>query len=624
MDSKNLVDWAFVRRANRRFKSANGALAHLRRLGRPPSSAALCLINYMSTLEVVLEVIATLTATMRGLNGRNASESVVFAIKEEWKSVIGPWIMFLLNVVVSAGDGPSTPQAVEVVNQTLTLIPSMMSFPQGSNTASAITQTSPHLFPLLVQVWCKVVDENHPAWGTWSSLLFDYAPPDRLKRRVPTHIETPPDDKDEVVGRLIVRHLQRESLRITTMSLEELNSFQTFVGCLPVAYFIGPRTALSLMSIRRLVVSLCSYILSQLLSERKSLSRATSKSPECLLVHDIATLLAGYLEPFIDEPVWVVEVMNAGFIKAIFKAYPCLFEAGRQRPVYLDQSLTYWLCKILDQISKFLIYSSVIHKFSRAERKIMAIEGAVGTLKWKSEDLMQRWAVASEKAMVFRTFRQSLKDDLGLLCGNHISCSLKSPSPCDRVQVQRNVRFLRCSACLTTTYCSYECRRMDWHQHRSICPRMQEAMRNGVPVFSDYEFRMLREFIDAYYIQHGPEIFSLFRTYITSLKSDGGKHEILDQCKTPFLFIDFNNPSIPNPKDCVRFLDTKTVFEILPIASPEWFSGIIRKWWTEVTEGNVLMIGCFPRTGNIPLLVERISRFPPPQGASDYAGADLD
>ncbi|KAL0069932.1 hypothetical protein AAF712_002827 [Marasmius tenuissimus] len=563
MDSKNLVDWAFVRRANRRFKSASGALAHLRRLGRPPSSAALGLIDYMSTLEVVLEVIATLTATMRGLNGRNASESVVFTIKEEWKSVIGPWIMFLLNVVVSAGDGPSTPQAVEVVNQTLTLIPSMMSFPQGSNTASAITQTSPHLFSLLVQVWCKVIDENHPTWGTWSSLLFDYAPPDRLKRRVPTHIETPPDDKDEIVGRLIVRHLQRESLRITTMSLEELNSFKTFVGCLPVAYFIGPRTALSLISVRRLVVSLCSYILSQLLSERKSLSRATSKSPECLLVHDIATLLAGYLEPFIDEPVWVVEVMNAGFIKAIFKAYPCLFEAGRQRPVYLDQSLTYWLCKILDHISKFLIYSSVIHKFSRAERKITANEGAVRGLELKSEALMQRWGVASEKAMVFRTFRQSLKDDLGLLC-------------------------------------------------------------DGVSVFSDYEFRMLREFVDAYYIQHGAEIISLFRTYITSLKSAGGKDEILDQRKTPFLYIDFNSPSIPNPKDCVRFLDTKTVLEILPIASPEWFSGIIRKWWAEVTEGNVLMIGCFPRTGNIPLLVERISRFPPPQGASNYVEADLD
>ncbi|KAK1225460.1 hypothetical protein PQX77_011609 [Marasmius sp. AFHP31] len=549
MDSKNLVDWAFIRRANRRFKSANGALTYLRRLGRPPRSPALGLTDHISTLEVILEVVATFAATRRGLNGRDASKSVIFMIKEEWKSVIDPWIMFLLKVVVSASDGPSTPQAVEIVNQTLTLIPLMMSFPRDSSIAGSITQTSPYLFLLLVQVWCKIIDENHPAWGSWSSLLFDYAPSDRLKRRVPTRIETPPDDKDEIVGRLIVRHLQRESLRVPTMSLDELNSFKMFIGCFPVAYFIGPRTAVSLMSVRRPVVSSCAYILSQLLSERKSLSRATSKSPECLLVHDITTLLAGYPEPFIDDPVWVVEVMNAGFIKAIFRAYPCLFEAGRHRPVYLDQSLTYWLCKILDQISKFLIYSSVIHKFSRAERKIMADEGAVEILKSKSEGLMQRWIVASEKAM-----EQSL---------------------------------------------------------------------DGVPILSDYEFRMLREFVVAYYVRHGLEIISLFEDYITSLRSAGGEHEIIDQEKTPFLFIDFRGPEIPAPNDCVRFYDAKTISEILPLAPPERFSKIVQKWWVEVNEGNVLVLGCFPRTANLPLLVERLSRFPPPWGASDYED-DLD
>ena len=128
---------------------------------------------------------------------------------------------------------------------------------------------------------------------------------------------------------------------------------------------------------------------------------------------------------------------------------------------------------------------------------------------------------------------------------------------------------------------------------------------------------MLREFIDAYYHKHDFEITQMMESYIESVASDPNRlpHEvygIVEREKTPILFINFDDPGVPVPQDCVQFIDGGSAPRVFAsITTDDWIRGIMQKWWIMVDDDNILVIGCFPRRGNIPLVVDRFSEFPP-------------
>jgi hypothetical protein len=45
---------------------------------------------------------------------------------------------------------------------------------------------------------------------------------------------------------------------------------------------------------------------------------------------------------------------------------------------------------------------------------------------------------------------------------------------CGAVTTKTGSPLLKCNACKTVKYCSSDCQKMDWRQHRQMCKQMQE------------------------------------------------------------------------------------------------------------------------------------------------------
>ncbi|KAK1225461.1 hypothetical protein PQX77_011610 [Marasmius sp. AFHP31] len=430
-----LVDRPFIRRAIGRFGSAKNALDHLRQLGEPPKSHSVRISSLPSSLEIFIQVLAALAGDVRGTNGARASESAILHIKMEWELNLGPWVKCLLEGVILTEEEPSTPEAFGAIEHTLTLVPPALLLPskgRDSIDVSAIRQASPEIHQLFLQIWCKVLDMRHHAWLQWSLLLTDYAPPFHecftprsLNPIIPKRLY----HDNDAIGRLIARHVLTLSESIHKMPVEDLDGVKTFLRCLIHACikdspFLSEYATQPTQS--QMVVAFAS-LASRLISKRRSLSVATTSSFECFTSHYIASVAVGHLAEMVKTPVRVGLAIDAGLLKAMFEVYPCLLRLSETYSEAPYMSLVYWLEGFFDQVSRFLVYSPILHQFARVERRIISVEykSAGEVLKMKSESLYGRWKMATEKANVLKLSRRSLKSRYPhLMCANIEVCPL--------------------------------------------------------------------------------------------------------------------------------------------------------------------------------------------------------
>ncbi|KAL0069930.1 hypothetical protein AAF712_002825 [Marasmius tenuissimus] len=568
------LDVRFIDKAIFRFKSAKAALIHLRKLGKPPTSQFVGLYNLSPPIEDALEVVGALAGFANGLEGLTTSRLTTFHLKKEWASSnMALWIDFLLHHFVLADDSePSTPEALDALEHMLTLIPCMLSFPSEDPVRkadiAAIQKLSPTLHPVFVHTWCKVLEKQHHTWGDWSLLLQDFAEHDltiRILDSSPLRRLYPPD---EVTGYAILRHLHFLAPRIHKVEPRELRHARFFVEAISFCHQ-GSAMPIESPTIRPSALFAMSALMVQLVTKRKDLSNAATDSKECQVSHAIACQAALLVAMLLREPAWVEEVIKAGMLKAVVKAYPCLFEYDRRPEVmkHPEKQLELWMGRILEQIARFLFYSSVFHLYSRAFRKISRTEGEGWNemLQAKSEPLYKRWAMARYRAFMITEIRSFMK--------------------------ARVARFL----------CNND-----------VVP---------APALTEFEFRVMHAFVDAYLKMHSGEITTMIDSFIESLKSTEVKARLASkdvQCivkgtKPPIIFCDFSSPSLPDPKLCVNIYDPVTFAYNSDLSQrgaaeriPDW----IELWRTKVDEGHALIISAFARKKDLDAVIDRFSSFP--------------
>ncbi|KAL0069918.1 hypothetical protein AAF712_002813 [Marasmius tenuissimus] len=612
----SLDEWPLVDRAIRRFGTARTALEHLRKLGGPPRPGTTRLTSLPSSIETVLEVVGALAANMTGYNGARATQTAAFHIKREWKSTVGPWVIFLLRDMYLAGVVSSVPDGFDVTEHMLTFVPLMLSF-SGSREendldtdVAVINRASPELHPLIVQVWCKVLDMQHQAWGDWSMLVANLAPADLAEFRVPPYSESPYTDNDSI-GPVLTRHIHVLASRIHEMSFEELRSVKSFLGCIPYAFFGGATLPMHAPAIRGPIINAFGTLAARTMSKRSSLAVAAPDSSECRISHLVATVSIQLIESSISESARVVDIMDTGLIRAMFKGYSCLFDIGEQAKVEQKMSLQFWLGKVLARISRFSIYSSVLHKFARIHKKVMAkYEDPGEILKSKSKSLYDSWMVVTEKTTIMRDLRRSVKTscDPRYICSND-TCPLQ-------VGQVIGVKFRRCTGCTATMYCSYECRKEDWNsRHRERCLDLQRtSMQYGAaPIVSVYEYNIVSKLIETYFRKYAPEIMDIVETFIKSLSAESISSEdvqqIADKRKTPIIFCDLDRPELPLPKDCVRIYDTDYISCMTPRTSQQ-ISYIVSRWRQQIDEASVFVWAEFPRMKGATLPMYQVFQYP--------------
>ncbi|KAJ8096200.1 hypothetical protein PM082_000108 [Marasmius tenuissimus] len=492
-----------------------------------------------------------------------------------------------------------------------------------------LKKSTPYLHPLFMQVWFKVLDTHHPSWGYWSVIVSDFAPNNLAQQMelAPMYKEGPYIG-DEITGPVVARHLRALALKIDRIPLKELILVEEFVKFVPNVWKRSSADPFDSPTTQRPMVHAFSFFIARLISRRTSLAEATVDSMECTYSYTIATLLASLLKSMIDEYPLAIEVIKSGLVRAIFRAYPCLYDLSHERSVSLEPraSLVHWLGGILDQISTFLIYFSVNRTFVRDKKRIaVRCEDHEEFLESRSRYLYDRWMMATEKAEGIRGLRQVLIDNQpSLMCGN-ANCILKNNQPCDpEVERERPVRYRRCSTCKAAIYCSYECQKGDWETpcpvlktgHRERCRDLQRNLQIGASAITSHDSQLMYQILQLFVIQNEANVMESIDSLFASLhaQSDSSQdqdiQQILNKTKNPILFCDFERPELPAIEALVVAYDPQSLYKaVSPRFSGEILS-IIEMWRSSVNEKRVLAIGFFPHNRMKPIFEGFITSFP--------------
>ncbi|KAL0578741.1 hypothetical protein V5O48_003239 [Marasmius crinis-equi] len=605
-----ILDHPFIQQSNDHFPTVKSATEHLRRLGKQiPSRSVDRFYPPDTLLWTIVEIFAALSSNIRGRNGPDASLQIV----KDWKSAIWPWFKFLLEHVVLSSTETSTRLRFETYEYALMFVPPLLAFEDSElcrDSQIAIIQATPELTLLITRVLCKLVTEGHIRWGFWSTMtmaVFQVLP-GHLPLMKPSSLKVDHQHESNVsLGRAFIRHIHihAQSQRLPTMSIEELTNLKAFLMCAmgPLFKDSGP---LALQEIRRSSIAALSSLVCSVLSKQKILRKADVDSEECQNLHDMAIMALCYLNDIVDDAYCVTEVLDTGFIKALFKSHRCLFQVAAKRLVS-HPSLSYCLCQIIDRISRFMPFSSVVHQFSRAERRYLN-EETLGVLRSKSPAVWDCLKLAATKAATWRDIRSAMREsDLSFMCCNDQQCPLKMSEEV----LEHRTPFLLCSSCLNATYCSRECQKIDWDSgHRDLCAEKARRQKDSRTAFlSEHEWRLFNGFAMEYFARNWFYIKSRLDTFLLDLSkrnradlSDDDRL-VMDRKKNPIVFLDFDRSPSPIPDNTVHLFGLDAFVTHFREKAP-WVYNAVEEWRGPTTNGSrTLVVAFFPGKGSFPISV---------------------
>ncbi|KAF9254688.1 hypothetical protein L218DRAFT_452550 [Marasmius fiardii PR-910] len=435
-----------------RYHTVKEAIDHLQRLGDPPSSYDK---RHYQKVDDVLEVFRVLMAFSRGFYGEAAVKYGKELICLNWDTCVGPWILFIVGKIILAEDGPTTPEQVERLEHALFFIPGSLFF-HGSDKEALVINASmdskPSFRPLLIQAWIKTIDEHHPTFRLWLLVMGGLV-------LVPLDAGTIPKDlfdiagygpykNDDELGLILIRHINFEARRIPTILYARVS---------PLHHRM----------VRTYTISSMTHLLSSAFKAKLFLDESSSDNEQRrTLLHFIAVESLNVLNRLMDSPGLVVEGLDAGIVKVIFKIHPLYFSLDDMSGAS-DTKLLPALTDTLQQTSKFLIYPTVVRRFSRISRKISARGDLEDGLKSNSTPIWNVWVQAKEKAATLCNQRRELIESGVLILCAWEECPLKLEGS---ISERPTSRYFCCSGCQTVTYCSHSCRKADWvNGHRESC-----------------------------------------------------------------------------------------------------------------------------------------------------------
>ncbi|ESK93146.1 hypothetical protein Moror_1082 [Moniliophthora roreri MCA 2997] len=455
------------------------ALIALRKLGSPPSNAA---PGLHTKIRNALEILAFLKDSVVDNATDRIARQVAADTKANWQT-ISRWLKVIIEELALPDDDRCTP---EEYNRIVNIIPQLV-FQSGDFPDQAafdrLKQVSPFLFPLLSQMWLKLLYTEHENWPQWAGMLEEliYTDPQRNLRV----------EFAETMASL----LAAGTLDFPAISIRRMNKLtnEAYSLRLQRAGFVGLKWLSSLVTIPLAVANFPIYqrlmavgcvstfvrVLYTFASRPKTLEPYIEHSPEANAVFLSIRATLEILENTLRGHLPVIEALEAGIIRAMFKAvihigdaYDRMWSRGIEK-----KTMSYQFAQILKAINVFMVHHSVLQRVSSAigrieesgleeelplDRAFKTFREAWQCFKWKAEELDR----------IFLHYKGSAPP----FCDAD-ECPLKINPPPEEERMWLTYR--RCSACYTAIYCSDECGKRNWKSHRAQCKDSVALLKAG-------------------------------------------------------------------------------------------------------------------------------------------------
>ncbi|KAL0571031.1 hypothetical protein V5O48_010928 [Marasmius crinis-equi] len=487
---------------------------------------------------VVIEVLACFVGINKQIDCDRASSGVLGIIgqvrdlMDNGLLVINSWIMHLIRAVILQPDLPSPVEGVDARNRTLAYIQELLDFSLDEKVLWQITRSFSTLWPLLMEAWCKAVNETHPTAGLWSRLMAKLAwGPTRACVLVPYNSsQTRASFQRNVYGEgtelslMFIRYLSYAASRIPTMSVLELDNVRMFLAALapgkllrhhplfPTA--IKPQATPALVSVVRSLLS------------TRTVDRLSPDGIGFRTVHGSVCLCLAYLATMGNRYPFILGLLDAGIIPA--RRCLLIMDAGSPTPAFVG-----YACEILDFISRLMIYQPIFHAFLLSIRRVPDLESAENEIKEHATTLWRSWERTRDKALILRELRRDLKKGLSFQCSNR-KCPLLMPSDeenCGNLKTLTNLRDM---------------------------PIIYEHMSDSIPI-SDYDIQCIYSWVALYFDPSIPEITNQILTHCSELsqRADcdllGEERLIKSGFKNPIMIADSTGPGLGKPEEIICF-----------------------------------------------------------------------
>ncbi|KAG7100143.1 hypothetical protein E1B28_001922 [Marasmius oreades] len=460
----HILDPYFMDKAIQRFPTPRSAIDGLRLIEKPQKGLLYTLSYPGGDVETFLAVAASLAECMRG--NRQEQQVAVILLRNNWISLIGPWVMTTIEELILPDLEPDAPAISTIREQAMWILPYLLYppklFTRIEFSIRELRDLTPDLALFLSRVWVNVIDRHHRTWGLWTNLLASLARGDLVQG--PAHLTTHKVFESlHPLGHIFLRHLNYETPHVPTMDDDQLIEFNNFLLLTNCDQY-GGRGPLNMEGVEKYALPALVRVVSCLLYKRKMLREHGVDSER---EGSIVMLVLDNIYRMMDGFVRVSEALEAGITVALIRAYPLYFELDPRPPCpELDQErpprFEEQALKILERIAKYLVFPVVLHQFLRLSKRVMWSKEMEKQLRSKSKALWTAWKQAQNKAIILRDIRRSLIAD-----GCFWKCSNTS---CKSSYGNSGVKFLRCSGCLGVVYCSRNCQALHWnHDHRKKC-----------------------------------------------------------------------------------------------------------------------------------------------------------
>ncbi|KAL0574997.1 hypothetical protein V5O48_006965 [Marasmius crinis-equi] len=398
----------------------------------------------------VNSVIAAMMALCEHLDGPRPSVAVG-NIEKYWVSVLRPWVVFLLHQICRGE--PSTPEGVDIFENLLAVIPPILAIGLGYIRPASTNTPDSAISPLIFHIWLRAVERHHISWGPWSALMT------YMTESWPEIATSLGYTDDSNMQSIFLHHLDYLTQVITTLPASFVSNIANFLCVI----YLGGSAQESLLgshSFRKATIPALVRIISGLVRKRKTLRHASGGSYEREAARRVVSLATRLLTLVVVDPSSVAAALDAGILKVIIKAHRCLFV--RSHHDGLTASCVTLFCCVLDNISIFLIWPSVLRRFLKSGKTTPTLEME---LKTKNGLVWEAWERTFAKANELGDFWKDLKKQISPLC-NYDQC------PGVRA-VQTKPDYFHCTGCFRAIYCSAGCRKSDWRGgHREFCIRL--------------------------------------------------------------------------------------------------------------------------------------------------------
>ncbi|KAK7034543.1 hypothetical protein VNI00_012390 [Paramarasmius palmivorus] len=432
---------------------------------------------------------------------KNSSTSVahrgVARIEGRWISTLGPCVEFFLKQYIA--EEPHTIETMILFERIAEILPTFAMYPITAMDSDAATiklkSSAPWLPRLLAICYVKAIEAQHSSWMSWTAALCNLKS-FGAQAVVQNLVKDPGVDLDiKKLASLGVKHIRTMSRQLQTMGWRDLDiaSLALNITIPDPQISQNRRNTFHFLFLLNGGVSALVDLLRNLTCRRKVRQRFQDGPDAIQSLLGFTNNIMQLLHDFIFAKAWVSEAMDEGILQTMFRAALFFSEVDEDNEL-LEEYMghcTLWL----KRIAAYLMYPSVLHRFSKGSRRIEELELTELLQGKQAEEFLGLWRSLQERGAKMEDLFRWVNDVSAMNCEAG-ECPLKAEKY-DPEQPRR-LRLVRCSGCELAVYCSRECAKKTWPDHRDNCRLVAPYLERKAPPPSFFDMNFIRTFIAAF------------------------------------------------------------------------------------------------------------------------------